>query len=859
MCSLTSALEAAESAKAQAEAALSDNAGAIDRGLAEIEALKSEIITRTASAEDLENQLTTLQATLKNRNHDDTYVAALKAEKESALAKIDELSVTVNRLEIEECGARQQVITTEEAVQVSREELKIVKDEMEKLKEMLSNSVLELGQSESELDRLRHQVEEMESDAANRSTDSQARERDALAFDMQQEITDLKKQVIKLEQDLEVTESMKADVEVEARRAHSQLQEDAAKLRSDLKKRQQQVIHVENQIALLRREKVHLEERVTAMTADLAAAQVHGRMEEPDMSMDMDGLQRIMEFAEDERQAQIASHSETIAAMESQISRLHAERSKDHIKIASLEQDISRVQGDLSVLDMSLQETVQAKTEAEDKLKSATEEVAAREAEVKDLQQQRSDWILAPTEGGLSVDYKTRALQNRVEEVEGRVARRNQQIALEQNKIRKLELNLALAEESISEQADRSAELLTERYQLIHELQVSERAIAFSVIELVKASALVATYRARIGGLHLQIEQRLGAKDAAEKELNALKVEREATEELSKAEISRLQDINLEKSANVENLNRRLADLKIVEADLLVAEQTVRQLQTEQEMSSKEATEKLQATKSNVDVLKAELVKAQDGLQTCEDRLTSWDDQHKAMVQAFEEARVGREQAEFFNQVIKLDAESALEAIQMKLREQETASVEAIRSLQSKLQERKTVYEAQIAGLQEQVGSNTVDLDLQQRLSDVTSQYEQLQHQQTDLVEILERAKSEKHAISEKLETLDEEFKANEKRLVMTEAAGSRSEEKVRILEGELSSVRMSELQMDARLREVEAQLRLSEDLQRVAENDVAILRADLHKASVVAEELRGRWSEAEAKLQEADRDLRSM
>lgn len=316
----------------------------------------------------------------------------------------------------------------------------------------LRSATLDLANAETELAQLRQAVADLEAASADRSSVSEARERDLQIINLEEELAACVKRAQELENAVELAESIRDDADRNAREAENRLASETSKLRREVQVKQKSVSRLEEQLSVAAAEKERLERTVEELT-NMAA-------QDPDVSIDADGYQRLLGFAEEERQALIAAHEQSV-------------RAKD-VEIDDMRSVLDKSRAEMSKLEGALAEASQVRKILESRCQASAGQIALAETDLRTLRRQQESWLSAPIEGDEAGVRKLAILQGQVRELDARVQRRNQQIASEQNKIRKLELNLALANDSLSEWEERET--------------VADQTAAFLVIDLVRSS-----------------------------------------------------------------------------------------------------------------------------------------------------------------------------------------------------------------------------------------------------------------------------------------------------------------------------------------------------------------------------------
>jgi chromosome segregation ATPase len=124
---------------------------------------------------------------------------------------------------------------------------------------------------------------------------------------------------------------------------------------------------------------------------------------------------------------------------------LQEERDRNVDSESQLQQKLTRTEDDFAALQLEYDDLLDTKASVEDKVKTFLQDVSKKETQIRDLQEALR---IANTD---STEDKLVHLQNSARELEGKVSRRTNQIAVEQAKLQKVEMNLEMANESIAE------------------------------------------------------------------------------------------------------------------------------------------------------------------------------------------------------------------------------------------------------------------------------------------------------------------------------------------------------------------------------------------------------------------------
>lgn len=618
------------------------------------------------------------------------------------------------------------------------------------------SATLDLAHAETELARLRQVVSDLEAAAADRSSVSEARERDVQILNLEEELATATKRVHDLESAVELAESIRDDADRNAREAENRLASETLRLRRELQSRQKAISRLEEQLSIAAAEKERLERTVEELS-NMAA-------QDPDVSIDADGYQRLLGFAEDERQALIAAHEHGLRAKDAEMDAVRSELEGSRSQMAALE--------------LTLAETSQARKVLESRCQAAADQIAVVETDLRALRRQQDSWLSAPIEGDEAASHKLSVLQGQVRELDARVQRRNQQIASEQNKIRKLELNLALANDSLSEWEEREV--------------IADRTAAFLVIDLVRSSkagqALLDEVKtlqearqrlqeqltdeqasvARLDSEHAvlskeaqvasEITSRLGEAEAqlaaAEQKCQRLVAEAQAAESSGAEyaeEIKRLEDNVARLEVLVQDQQSQLGALAVKHEEALRDAATAKEESAAQVANLQASNDALRSSLPNVDALKAEKAELASQLQRLQQDHDQAVQDLSSAQQALDLANAQQRQQEAEIAESNQDIEQRLTELTNE-RNELSAAVESVRAEIAELQD----------SLAQQAAAGEQSATRVQRLE---RELNQVNHDREDILREAEALAAELDVAQHKVIKLENECRESEREL----------------------------------------------------------------------------------------------
>ena len=235
------------------------------------------------------------------------------------------------------------------------------------------------------------------------------------------------------------------------------------------------------------------------------------------LSDDLEESQRLVHFADIEHSilAQAVSAARTAEQISSaQLDRLRKELEEagailtEERETASSDRQesqetINRLRDDFAALQLEHEDLVDSKTQLESALEAATSEAQRKENDLRVAREQVNN-ITSKSTDGVVIE-----LRRNIQELEARVSRRNQLVAAEQAKTKKVEMNLEMATQDIEE-------LEAEIARLRDAVSVKEASLVGKDVEMSKARD---EYLERIDLLENQLALSQTAADALRSEV----------------------------------------------------------------------------------------------------------------------------------------------------------------------------------------------------------------------------------------------------------------------------------------------------------------------------------------------------
>lgn len=474
-----------------------------------------------------------------------------------------------------------------------------------------------------------------------------------------------------------------------------------------------------------------------------------------ELRQEVDEQHRMLEFAEVEYEILLESsrveHQEGVSTIEGLHERLEkvatqAEGEKEEIKRLadharqSLQQELNTVQANLSAMELSLKENTDSLQAFEDRTAKLRSLLQEREKEV-----QRLKASIAET--GQPIDGVVSNLRQEVNDLEARIERRNRQIALEQEKARKLGLNLQLAQDTVEEQ---DAALQETRRQLSL-MENQRQALQAQVHTLESASAALAVTIQR---------------EAAQAAINEAQCKRDVAElenELLDAGFYQQQlvlQVLVHRRHRETTARKATAERIRLSSALSEAAATGQQLEAAHREAILKQEKDLTAQENLVAALQSEKLELDGQVQALRIALSTAADTKQKLQRATQEN--AREFAALTEQHLREFATlgSEVEALQATTRDQEHNLVGLHTERESLHRENQTL-QADMVDLQQKL--DEVKEELRERQSVINAAQEERSNQQDTTVE-LEASKAELDRLQHRVEELTTSLAESEQR-----------------------------------------------------------------------------------------------
>lgn len=339
---------------------------------------------------------------------------------------------------------------------------------------------MELSKTLAEQKILRAQLQDIQDTLANRSSATESGERDMALLQAQAREAEMETKISSLRDEYDSVETMLRMKINEAEERESRLSDELQALHSahafsvdNVRALQSTIEILESQLQeSIAASQTHASARDRLIEVEAKLAMSSETEERQSVKMEyhaavirelqgeITDVNRMLEFAEIEYEVLLeASQNDqrtyvaTVTELQERMLRTAAEAEQhletvkihnDNIK-DSLEKEISTLRDNLSAIELSLQESTDSTKVSEDRVGKLRVLLQEREKEVSLLR-------TSITEIGQPVDGTALQLREAIAQLEARIERRNRQIAVEQEKARKLAMNLQLAQETLEEQ-----------------------------------------------------------------------------------------------------------------------------------------------------------------------------------------------------------------------------------------------------------------------------------------------------------------------------------------------------------------------------------------------------------------------
>ncbi|TRM66267.1 hypothetical protein BD626DRAFT_487248 [Schizophyllum amplum] len=461
---------------------------------------------------------------------------------------------------------------------------------------------------------------------------------------------------------------------------------------------------------------------------------------------------RSLESTESERASLAARVSELVVELASAQHAQSCEPTSPELRESR--DEVSRLQQEVSELSKALESV-------ESECSSLNLQVTNLTAEVEEAQQELSTAETRYSElqfhqlSNMTQNEATRALRTQIEELEGRVMRRTEQIGIQQHDIRKLETNLTLQEERMTDvmaeietlEAQKNAmvedcadareqrdEAIARSEQLECDLESLEEQLASRDVE---AEVLVDVIFKGIARLR-EPRNILSISDGSLETEEALDAARDATVALAVSQTSwhRQSDVIRGLHSDIEQLHLKVEELEQALEEKSAELQNLQEIADTVDASSTAQTMELQAQvvelERTIDDMKASHAKAIDGLRQSE----------VALQQQVDELRASA---------------STTEDLQGQLVQLKVKHIEELGQLNAKVVEQASAHEEALARV-EAAERRAVLRDLCAQESELQAQYDTAKDALAELEHRFQTTDEEAQAVQQVVEKLENEL-----------------------------------------------------------------------------------------------------
>lgn len=475
-----------------------------------------------------------------------------------------------------------------------------------------------------------------------------------------------------------------------------------------------------------------------------------------ELRQEVDDQNRLLEFAEVEyeillgsSQAEQRATSSTIKDLQERLENLtiQAQSEQEDIKCSaeqakhSIQQELDTVHAHLSAMELSLKENTDSLHASEDRAAKLRSILQEREKEV-----QRLKTSMAET--GQPVDGVVLKLRQEVNDLEARIERRNRQIALEQEKARKLGMNLQLAQETVEEQ---DAALQDSRQQV-------------SVFEKAKLALQTQVESLKLAGTALAVTIQQTADEAAHNESELKRNIAELQDQLIEVGYCQNQlvlQLLIHRHCRESNSREAAAQVHRLSSELSLAVSTRQQLQTAHQDAISSYEEKSTEQKNLVAALQSEKLKLDGEVQALRVALsTEADAKQKLEESASTSAREFAALAEMHHQE-SVSVQNEMETLRETTHDLERKLSEVEIEKESLLRQ-TLAFEASISELRHQLDIATCEL--REKQSAMKAMQEDGTEQNNTLAVEFEVAKAELARLQQQVQGLTSELEEAEER-----------------------------------------------------------------------------------------------
>ncbi|KAJ9101112.1 hypothetical protein QFC21_003330 [Naganishia friedmannii] len=456
-----------------------------------LEATIQELRARLDNLTGVEVELKDAQAMLSDRSYLNTDVESIKREVSRLEMETSRLQTKVEALEAEEFVAQQgkeaaleHVSQLESNIKAFEEQLahdeEVYDKAISELREEKTNVDVELAIALNEQESLKAQLQDVQDTLANRSSATESGERDMALLQAQTREAEMRTKINELRDEFDSIETMSSMKIAEAEERGSRLSNELRALHSE------HALSVDNVRAL----QSTIEILQSQIQESIEASQTHANMRE--RLVELEAMLHTTSQTEEQHSAKTEYHTAVIQQLHEEIYEVNrmlmfaeieyevlretthndqqkydsavnelqqrlstsasdAERQLEAVKIDNenardtSQKEIFMLRDNLSAVELSLQESLDSLDISEDRVGKLRNLLREREKEVTLLR-------TSMAETGQPVDGTALQLREEIAQLEARIERRNRQIALEQEKARKLAMNLELAQETLEEQ-----------------------------------------------------------------------------------------------------------------------------------------------------------------------------------------------------------------------------------------------------------------------------------------------------------------------------------------------------------------------------------------------------------------------
>ncbi|KAJ9118629.1 hypothetical protein QFC22_003849 [Naganishia vaughanmartiniae] len=450
-----------------------------------------ELRDRLNTLAEVEVDLKAAQAMLSDRSYPDAEVESIKQEVQRLENDTSRLQTKVEALEAEEFVTRrgkeaalEHISQLEGNIKAFEEQLAHDEEVYDKiiseLREEKANVDVELAKASTEQESLKVQLQDLHDTLANRSSATESGERDMALLQAEAREAEMQTRISNLRDEYSSIETMSSIKIAEAEERESRLSNELQALHSEHALSVDNARALQSTIEILQSQiqesneasqtHAHVRERLVEVEAMLqTTSQTEKRHSVNteyntavirELRREMNEVKRMLGFAEIEYEVLLEASQEDQHTYHTVVNELQqrlstsaseAEQLLESVKIDNenardaLQREVITLRDNLSAVELSLQENNDSLKVSEDRIGHLRVLLHEREKEVTLLR-------TSMAEIGQPVDGTALQLREEIAQLEARIERRNRQIALEQEKARKLAMNLQLAQETLEEQ-----------------------------------------------------------------------------------------------------------------------------------------------------------------------------------------------------------------------------------------------------------------------------------------------------------------------------------------------------------------------------------------------------------------------